>query len=298
MKLIISGAGGFLGQTLLSLLAAQADVYSVIALDLKIDNIREYKDNPKFSLLRNDDFLSRDFPLEGYTLINLAFARSQDFDLVKNSCEWTFNLLHKFEKNGGKRIINISSQSIYDPLRTEPAKETDLPMLNDLYDMGKYYIENWVEDFCKKYNVDFMNLRLASLVGPKFPQRITSRLVTKSINDKEITIELNGQIFSYTHVRDMAKAIIAACGISSKKWNRIYNVGGAETYTIEEIAHTIADVNAKYGIDLTVHLVNSEPNHRNSSLNSSAFQQATGWHAKYLLIDIIEEETQLHINGI
>jgi nucleoside-diphosphate-sugar epimerase len=298
MKLLISGAGGFLGQTLLSLLAARADVNSVIALDLKIDNIKEYKDNPKFFLLLNDDFLSQDLFLEGYTLINLAFARSQDFDLVKNSCEWTFNLLHKFEKNGGKRVVNISSQSIYDPLRTEPAKETDLPMLNELYDMGKYYIEKWVEEFCKKHNADFINLRLASIVGPSFSQRITTRLVTTAIKNKEISINLNGQIFSYTHVRDMSDAIISTCRIADSQWNQTYNVGSTEVYTIENIAHSIADTIGKYGITLKVNLVPSESNRRNSSLDSSCFQKVSGWRAKYSLNDIIEEELQLQINSV
>jgi len=48
-------------------------------------------------------------------------------------------------------------------------------------DMGKYYLENWISDFCHKNSIDFLNLRIGSLVGPNFSQRITTRLVRNAI---------------------------------------------------------------------------------------------------------------------
>ncbi len=295
MKLVISGAGGFLGKTLLSLLETRSDVSSVIALDLGIDSINDFKSNPKFILCKNSDFLAQKHKLEGYILINLAFARSQDFALVKSSCDWTFALLEKLVKSECKHIINISSQSVYDPRRTNPAQESDLPVLSELYDMGKYYIEKWIEDYSLKYKSKFINLRIASLVGPGFSQRITSRLIAKALEDGEISVNLNGQIFSYTHVLDMAEAIIAACEIPERHWNATYNVGSDETYTIEDIAENIDKILTQHGMNISIGRVLSEDNGINSSLNSSVFKQITNWQAKYLLANIISEEIENQI---
>lgn len=291
MKIVISGAGGFLGKELLNLLAVTDTVNFVVALDIRLEHIMKYRENPKFTLLTNEDFLRSDLDLSGFTLINLAYARSSDFASVKCSCEWTFALLRKLENGGCKRYINISSQSVYDTLRKSPSKETDLPRVSELYDMGKYYLENWIREFALKHDANYINLRPSSLTGPDFPQRITSRLLKSALENKEISINLNGQIFSYTHVKDMARALIVAAELENESdWNTVYNVGSEERYTIESIAQCVEDVFAKTDLDLRINRVPAESNYVNNSIDSSSFRQATGWTAERSLYDIVEEE--------
>lgn len=291
MKIIISGAGGFLGQILLNMLTSRENYTSIIALDLRIDQINADSESPKIILHSNEEFLRTKLDLNDYILINLAYARSSDFDLVKSSCEWTFALLEKLRKDGVKKYINISSQSIYDRHRKSPAIETDLPVLNELYDMGKYYLENWIREFSFKHDSLFLNLRLSSLVGPNFPQRIIPRLIKRALEDNVISINLNGQIFSYTHVDDIARAIVMAAEMENDSdWNKAYNVGSEEKYTIEEIASHIERNFIKNNLDLTIKRIISEANNVNSSVDSTLFRKATNWSEKYTLSDIVEEE--------
>ncbi|NLC40719.1 MAG: NAD(P)-dependent oxidoreductase [Clostridiaceae bacterium] len=291
MKLVISGAGGFLGRELLGLLVDRDPVSSVIALDLKIDHITNFSENSKIELFTNEDFLLSDRDLSDYTLINLAYARSLDFEPIKSSCEWTFALFEKLQASGCEKYINISSQSVYDPRREFPAKESDLPFVSELYDLGKYYLENWIREFSEKYGALHLNLRPSSLVGPNFPQRITSRLVKKALEDGEISINLNGQVFSYTHVNDLARALLAAADLDRKAaWNKVYNFGSDERYTIEDIAQCIEQVFQKNAMSLKVNRLPAAANRLNSSIDATLFGEATGWTVGYSLYDIVEEE--------
>ena len=290
MNFIISGAGGFWGRNLLQILAHRADVEAVVALDLDLSRLREYAEQAKFSLYTNEDFLAADQDLTDYTLINLAYARSSEFALIKSSCEWTFALLEKLQAQGCRQYLNISSQSVYDPQREFPARESDLPWVSDLYDLGKYYLENWIREFSEKHGALYLNLRPASLVGPDFPQRITSRLVSKALAEQEISVNLNGQIFSYMHVKDASRALIAAAELDRTDWNRVYNIGSDESYTIEDIAQCIQEICTKNHLPVKIKRVPAEANKLNSSLDASLFQKAGNWSVEYSLYDIVEEE--------
>ena len=291
MKLLISGAGGFLGRELLDLLKEKDTVSSVIALDLRTDQLKDYAGSSKIALFTNEDFLLSKQDLSAYTLINLAYARSQDFEPIKSSCQWTFALFKKLQASGCKKYVNISSQRVYDPQRKFPAKESDLPHVSELYDLGKYYLENWIREFSEKYGVLYLNLRPSSLVGPNFPQRITSRLVKKALDDHEISINLNGQIFSYTHVKDTARALLAAAGLDrEEQWNKVYNIGSDEQYTIEDIAQSIEELFRQNALSLKINRIPAEANQLNSSVDASLIREASGWIAEYSLYDIVEEE--------
>ena len=174
--------------------------------------------------------------------------------------------------------------------RTQAAKETDFVKVSTLYDMGKYYLENWIADFCIANHMKYLNLRIGSLVGPNFPQRITSRLIKDAIETGKISINLNGQIFSFTHVQDMAQAILKAIRLEDNDWNKNYNVGTHESYTVEDIAIEIESIMKKNNKPLEIIRNYSEANGTNSSLDCSLFEKVAGWQAEYDLQLILKEE--------
>ena len=294
MNLIISGAGGFLGKNILNqLFSDNRAEHNIIALSSDTSQLFYYQNRPNLHIISNQEFLAEKKNLKNYTLLHLAYVRSSDFQIVKNNCEFSFAILEQAKLNGVKKIIHISSQSVYDVRRIKPASETDMVKVSGLYDMGKYYLENWIADFCNAYHMNYLNLRIGSLVGPNFPQRITSRLIKDAIETGKISINLNGQIFSFTHVQDMAKAILKATELKDNDWNRNYNVGTHESYTIEDIAKEIELIINENNQPLKIIRNESEKNNINNSLDCSLFQSATGWQAEYDLKLILNEEYKL-----
>lgn len=291
MNLIISGAGGFLGKNILNQLFSDIrSEHKIIALSSDPLKLSAYQKRSDLQIISNQTFLAEKMDLANYTLLHLAYVRSSDFQIIKKNCEFTFDILDQALSNNVKKIIHISSQSVYDVQRAQAAKETDFVKVSTLYDMGKYYLENWIADFCVANHMKYLNLRISSLVGPDFPQRITSRLIKDAIETGKISINLNGQIFSFTHVQDMAHAILKASQLKESFWNKNYNVGTDEFYTIEEMAAEIDLIMKKHNRPLEIVKNYSETNGINSSLDCSLFQNATGWQAEYDLKFVLNEE--------
>lgn len=285
---IISGAGGFIGRNILSTIGGKLPVLAVSSDAAKL---KAFAGTPSLDVLSNEDFFNKKLDLSGYVLIHLAYVRSHDFPVMKASLDFTRELLEKAQAAGITQVVHISSQSVYDDKREHPAKETDLVIPTNLYDIGKYYLENWIRDFSSVHNIKYINLRIASLVGRGFEQRITTRLIKNGLAEGRITINRNGKVFSYTHVSDIVQGILAAVRIPEEAWNRTYNVGTSESYTLEGIADAIAREFESRKLTLTVERIPTEQNLENSSLDSSAFQKAAGWTAEMSLADIVREET-------
>lgn len=288
MKFLISGAGGFLGRHLIDEILSDPR-HEVIALRMDFERIDEPR--KRLRVMTNDAFVADPPALDGYVLLHLAYARSSDFDVVKASCEWTFTLLPLCHACGVDRVIHISSQSVYDARRDQPARETDSVHLNALYDMGKYYLENWIADFGRRHDLPYLNLRIASLVGPGLTQRITARLAAQAVEEGAITLRLNGQAFGYLHVRDMTRAIVAAAAIEQETdWNRAYNIGPDGVWTIVDIAQALKAELAKRGRELVIRREMAAPNGLSSALDSSDFRRVTGWVPTRGLAEIMDDE--------
>lgn len=293
MKLIITGAGGFLGKNLVKGLMREHDL---IILSSNPDKLSEFKSESRVQILSNDSFFAQAMDLSEYTLIHLAYIRSRESEVLEQNLAFTFKLMDQMKINGISRIVNISSQSVYEESRQRPAIESDMPKATSLYAVGKFYVEQWIREFGLLHQIDYVNLRIASLVGPGFEQRITTRFIKMGIKDKEIRVDLNGRLFSYTHVQDMVDGITtAAMNHGAKFWNKTYNVGASESYTLEEIGLKVQNELKEYGVNLKLERNPSNQVVADGSIDSSRFRKATEWEPQYSLDDIIKEEVKIQI---
>lgn len=282
-RIVVVGASGFLGRALLKELEGKP----VLALT---SNPNSLSTKDEVEVISYENFLSSNMNLQDSKLINLAYRRSSDPEVAKENISFTERIFKKAEELGVASFINISSQSVYDGARKEAAKEEDLVSATTLYDIGKYYLENWIRDFSKKHSTSYINLRLASLVGPNFEKRITSRLVKQGLADGVIEVVDNGTIFSYAHVKDVARGIVASLNLKDSYWNRTYNLGTMESYTITQLAETIKDVFQRSGLELEIKCRTDDSPSSNNSIDTSLFEGISGWSPNYHLESILLEE--------
>ncbi|MGI6157631.1 MAG: NAD-dependent epimerase/dehydratase family protein [Saccharofermentanales bacterium] len=298
MSVLISGAGGFLGRHLLQQIARD-DWGNVIAVSSHPEKLDAFQQMPSITVMSNDAFMESTRDLSDFTLIHLAYVRSHIFDHIRDNCIWTRRLITHCADQGLTRIIHASSQSVYDRHRISPAKETDLVTVDTAYDMGKYFLEHWITDACRLYGMHYMHLRMGSLVGPDFRRRITTRLVEQALDTGAISVHLNGQVMSYTHVNDMVDAILRATSMRDMTgWDATYNVGTDETYTIETLAEILEKALADYGKTINITKIPEAPNGINSSLDATLFRDRTGWRPVIRLPDIIDEAIRLHMGSV
>ncbi len=285
MNIWITGAGGFLGSCLTErLLAGGTDC--VTALTSRPDELRrKVPDNGCLRVLDADPAgLFSGGDVADAVLVNCAFPRSADGPGMASGLSYVSRVLEQAAEAGFGGVVNISSQSVYDGKRTEPADEHS-PLCPDTpYAVGKYASELLTAAVCQER---YTNIRLASLIGPGFDQRITNKLVDAALAKKELRVKRNRQVFGFLDVRDAAEGIIRLIRTDPAGWKPVYNLGNGAGYTLPEIAATVAEVLLEIrGMEIRV-VEEENETASNSSVKAGLLERDTGFAAGMTLKDSI-----------
>lgn len=276
MRLAITGAGGFLGTNLIKdlikntrheiiAITSHPKKFETISLNSRLTSTIDY---------REIDWNSVDI------LLNLAFPRNSNGVQMAKGLRYINEVLLYAVSHGVRVVVNISSQSVYSQKRLEPATEDTELNLESSYAVGKYATELLTNTICK--DIPHTNIRLASLIGPGFDQRIVNKFVKKAIAGEEIKIVGGKQRFGFLDIRDTVSGLESLINSDSDKWDEVYNLGTNDSYTLEEIAKIVCEkCKGAYIVDRT-------DDWQNSALENCLFIGEICWKPKYTLLSSIE----------
>lgn len=239
MELIIAGATSYIGEKFISLYHTK---YKILALGRNEKELSKLFSKLEVEYMTYESFFTNDsININDKTLINFAFPRNSDSQDLIEAFNFTETLYNNSVRSGVNKIINMSSQSIYDYERLKPAKETDLPKPFSLYGIAKYYSEAYLREFSLKNNIKYLNIRLGSVIGPGFNQRFVNKLIINFLNGNPIEIIDNGYQHSFIFIDDLLKNLNQVI-ISDINWNDTYNLGSDNYYTISDVMDMIEKV--------------------------------------------------------
>lgn len=284
MKIAITGAGGFLGTEILRQLSTYSDI-TIYAFVFEYE-----KQRPTFVLADNivvvDNSMAGTFDYSDIdVLLNCAFPRNTDDASFAIGLDFINEVFYKASSDYVNAVVNISSQSVYSQKRLHPADETTPIVLETKYAVGKYSTELWVNSLFK--NVRHTNLRLSSLIGAGFNQRLTNKFASKVIAGEQITITGGRQQFGFMDVRDAADGIIHLLCSPEQKWHEQYNFGTNEKYTLEELARNVYEVGKDLGYQAPEIVILEDDTWQNSSVICDRFYKDFNWHPRYELKDTL-----------
>jgi len=259
VKVIVTGAAGFIGSTLVDQLASDAtnqivaldcflpDSYSAESKKLNIESFRR-RENIKFYQID----LRRDFDLSIFDgvdcLINEAampgLVKSwNDFDLYMTCNVSAVDRLCKELVRRNIPLVQISTSSVYGATAT--GNEESFPRPTSPYGISKLAAENLLEAYSTQFDLRYTILRYFSVYGPRQRPDMGYYLICKSILEgKEFTVFGDGtQSRSNTFVSDVVDATIIAS--MSPASNEIYNIGGNEEVSLLEVISIIENVVGK-----------------------------------------------------
>lgn len=271
MFIVITGASGFLGRNLLNKL--KETQHNVYALTSRPDEIkREMSNINKIIFIHRNRYA--DIPWEKIdVLINCAFPRNTDGIMMAEGLKYIQNILLFAVEQGVKSVINISSQSVYSQKRKEAATEETPLDLETKYAVGKYATELITNSICRR--IRHTNIRLASLIGPEFEQRLVNKLVRQAMDGDDLNIVGVEQYFGFMDVDDASNAILKVAEDDSE-WDENYNLGIEGVYSIVELAQNIKEiVNNKISV-----VVENSDTYINSNINAKLFYTHFGFKPK------------------
>ena len=283
-NVLITGGYGTLATHLIQDMLKKNFKISTLVRTLKPQNNIQ-----NITYITNDKFFSDDYKIEDIDIIiNCAFSRTNSLLDLADSIGYTKNLFLKVKENNIKALVNISSQSVYGMYRDNNTTETGKINPGDVYALGKFACEELGNGIFQNSNTKYTNLRLGSLVGAEYTDRVVNKLIKKARETGIIEIENGQQQFGYLHVEDASKAIIKLIETPVEKWNPVYNIGSDDSgnLTLEEIAYFIKEKFEQKGHKV---VLNKKTSLRKTIMDSGLFIKTTGWEHSKTLYDFMDD---------
>ena len=284
MNVFLTGASGFLGRHLLMRLLEEPDLY-VYASSSRPEHVQAAFKHERLKIVKITDFKTCCWNTID-VLIHCAFPRNSNGINLAEGLRYTKELIEKAAAGNVKSVINISSQSVYSQKRNTAAEDDSEINLESTYAVGKYASELIVNSLCK--DLRHTNLRLASLIGKGFDQRLPNRFIKKALDGKTISVKEGDVCFGFLDVRDAVNAIVFVVK-SSNSWRESYNVGNGIGYSPLDLAKKVAVIVGRVtGIDPEIQ-IKSGYDQLNTVILAKALREDFNWLPQYTLDDSIHD---------
>ena len=254
MKILVTGAAGFLGSTLSEKLLN--DGYKVVAVDNMVTgnkkNIQKLLKYDNFKFINHDIIKYKNFNVDA--IFNLACPASpplyqkNPIHTIKTNVIGASNLLELASKKK-IRILQASTSEIYGDPKVSPQTEEYWGNVNPIgirscYDEGKRTAETLFMDFHRQNNLDIRIARIFNTYGPNMlvnDGRVVSNFITQALTNENITIYGDGnQIRSFCYVDDLISGLLSLF-FKEKVYNPI-NLGNPEPITMNNLALEIIEL--------------------------------------------------------
>jgi UDP-glucuronate 4-epimerase len=259
MKILVTGGAGFIGShTVERLLKEQAGEIAIL------DSFNDYY-NPEIKRSNVRGFADRVTVLEG-ELSDAAFvsAAMESFKpdavihlagragvrpsieqpelYIDVNIKGTFYLLEAARKVGTKHFVFASSSSVYGVNKKVPFSEEDAILQTiSPYAMTKMAGEQMCSNYSQLYGMKTVCLRFFTVYGPRQRPDLAISKFTRRIEDG-LSIDKYGAGHTardYTFVTDIVDGILGALRYNVGPTCDIFNLGGSQTVTLNEMIATI-----------------------------------------------------------
>lgn len=281
-RLVISGAGGFLGTAIIRK-AVESDI-KIVAITSRPQEIKNiYGD--VCDTLETKEFLDGACEMFGTDVfINCLFPTNANGYRMADGLEKVFRLITSAEESGVGAFINISSQSVYASQREKAAVEGEPLCLETPYAVAKYSSEVFCDQVFQ--GKPHTNIRLASLLGIRYDQRIVNRMIGQALNGNELKVIGGMQRYGFLDVRDAAAGIVKMALSDFGNWKSVYNLGRMESYTLVDVVQIIVREMEKRGLAVSYEILEGT-DIRNSSINTERFMKDFMWKPMITLAQTI-----------
>ncbi|MCJ7805545.1 NAD(P)-dependent oxidoreductase [Patescibacteria group bacterium] len=246
--IIVTGATGFIGKRLVSLLVEKHKPSSILCLVWNKNNEMEIKGRQTLSKLgvrmKKIDLVTKSGLGTIYKapkiVIHLAGATDTSSSSYDCNDKGTKNLLRYLKTLGPRtHFIHISTTAIMSGRRDcrRPFDEKLTPNPTNGYSKTKLIAEEFVKKACKEKNFRLTVLRYPTVYGKNFRKNSFFDFIGKLIQKNSFVVRFNWPgLSSFVHVEDAARAIILASERPPKAGEcEVYNVS-TESLTLQKIA--------------------------------------------------------------
>ena len=249
MKILITGAGGFVGAACVD--AALAAGHQPLAVIRPAGN-RQRLDGKGVEILPLDlsDRAALDQAMAQHrpdVIVHAAWsgvsnAARHNKAQITDNIDTALALVEAAAANGVGKFIGIGSQGEYGLLSGKIA-ETALPVPTSLYGAAKVAVQVLAAQLCADAGMQFAWLRLFSTYGPHDnPNWLIPSLITQMLDGQRPKTTEGRQLWDYLYIEDVAAAIVAVA--DHPQATGLFNLGSGQPVPVRQIVEAIRDAAA------------------------------------------------------
>lgn len=314
MKVLVTGAAGFIGSNLVHYLHSEHPQWQIVALDLltyagNLENLAEVIDSKRLDFKKIDinDAQAVDalfaankfdlvFHLAAETHVDRSIHAASEF--ARTNAVGTQNLLDAARTTGAGRFVHISTDEVYGSLGPTGVFVETTPLdPSSAYSASKAGSDLLVLASHRTHGQDVVVTRCTNNYGPyQFPEKLIPLFITNALEGKRLPLYGDGMnVRSWIYVGDHCEALLAVA--ERAKAGEVYNVGGTPDGELPNIEVTKKVLAILGKPESLIERVADRPGHdRRYAVDGAKMLREVGWKARTNFADGIKSTVQWYLD--
>jgi len=293
VKLLVTGAAGFIGSNFVHLALAERPDWEIVNLDKltyagNLDNLKDIESDPRYRFVKGD-ICDRGIVSEAAkgcdAIVNFAAETHVDRSIMepmaflRTDMEGTFVLLEAVREGAAGRLLQVSTDEVYGSIPEGAADESYPISPSSPYSASKSGADLLCLSYWTTYGTPVTITRGANTIGPyQYPEKVIPLFVTNALDDVRLPLYGDGlQARDYTHVEDHCRGILLA--LEKGEPGEVYNIGaGNEMQNIDMARFLLAEIGKPESL---IEHVKDRPGHDRRYALDSGKLRSLGWQPRY-----------------
>ncbi len=256
MRVVITGAAGFIGSRFTELLLADAErlgydefvLLDALTYSGRRENLEAVRDDPRVRFVHGsilDQALCDELLRGARALVHFAAESHVDRSLTGANAFFTTNvlgtqtLLEAARRGGVERVVHVSTDEVYGSIPEGSWREDHLLEPNSPYSASKAGSDLAALAYHRTYGLAVSVTRCSNNYGPRqFPEKVIPLFVTNLIDGRRVPLYGDGlNVRDWLHVDDHCRGVLLV--LERGRAGEIYNIGGGTELTNRDLTRRL-----------------------------------------------------------
>lgn len=259
MRVVITGAAGFIGSRLSEFVLEAADELGydeIVLLDAltysgRRENVESLLEDPRVRFVEGsilDETLTNEALDGAHAVVHLAAESHVDRSITgarpffETNVVGTQQLLESARRGGVERFVHVSTDEVYGSIAEGSWREDHLLEPNSPYSSSKAGSDLVALAYHRTYGLAVMVTRCSNNYGPRqFPEKVIPLFVTNLFDGERVPLYGDGMnVRDWLHVDDHCRGILRV--LQGGRPGEVYNIGGGTELTNRELTSRLLEL--------------------------------------------------------